>query len=176
MIQISKLSRPRHIFLVWLALLLCSCSSWLELSEVEQSAIMESGSKYIGGIAVNKQQEYKVSLDNKLCEAADEGCTVNLEAIAKIRGIDQRKLLLVNAARMPFSTSTLDVELTANQVPKKIGLDSKTGVSGAPKASKAFLDAENERQKIELEALKREEEEKLKLEEKEREKFEDLNN
>ena len=71
-------------------------------------------------------------------------------------GIDQDALLVINARRMIFASGKLSVEVTKTQLPKKVGLVSKTGVSGLPTAAKSIIDAENERKKIELEAEEKE--------------------
>lgn len=133
------------------------CSSWLDIDEKTAEDVVSSGEP--GGIALNRPQVYQVEIDQiSLCglaQAAPLGCTHKI-IHDSLAGIDHHHLLIVNAARMPFSSATLTVEASDKQIAKVIGLESKTGVAGVPKSASAVLDAKAEREKLKLEAKEKE--------------------
>ncbi len=102
----------RHLVLSIVCIGLSACGTFLSVSEISPN------NKTPDGIAINKRATYKVTVNSN-----EIGIKLN-SSKKPIVGIDENKMLLVNATRMPFASGTLKIELSKNQLTTTTGLSS----------------------------------------------------
>lgn len=90
------------------------------------------------GVAINKRALYQV-----IVEVPPELKPKIQPPSTFLGGIDEEKLLVVNGTRMAFSSGTLSIKLTEQQLTSEVGITSETGAVRAVQAADTALDTAN---------------------------------
>lgn len=131
-----------HTNLVWqffptiiVAFPLLGCGTFLSVKEIKPNT------KDPGGVVVNKHTFYKVEVKLKDKDKTSLGSDV-------LSGIDELRMLSINAIRMPFASGTLALTVTPKeQVPTEIAITSDTGAVKAIQAADTIVKTRTELKK-----------------------------
>lgn len=126
------ISRGSILALVILICNLSGCGTFLSVEETTPDA------RQPDGIAVNKQANYTVQITLK------NGTPLGSELLG---GIDENKMLSINATRMPFASGTLQITVTKEQLVSEVGITSETGAVRAVQAADTIVKTKDDLKK-----------------------------
>jgi hypothetical protein len=107
------------------------CATNLRITETSDESPTPSG------VLVNKQKTYAVSMQStpnsplSLTNVSQKERTLN--------GVDRTRLLQIDYSRMLFASGSLEVELSKQQVPRKLGIKSSPGLAGGLAATETIV-------------------------------------
>lgn len=96
------------------------------------------------GLVVNLRTVYDVKVsvpDDGAIKKEGFVAVTQSPSTQEIRGVAEDRVLTLNVCRMPFATGELSVELTGDQVLKKVTLAGETGVYRALQAATSLTEA-----------------------------------